>query len=439
MNQGPSLRSLLLAAVAGTILLVVGVLLVPYLASGGGGAAGSVPILPLVLGTVAVLVTALLSAGHLLQSHVLSRLAEIAETAERIADGELERRIEPEGARELRRLARSVNRMADRLIRERRLLAENVESLEETNRLLVEARDELVRAEKLASVGRLASGLAHEIGNPLNAIMTYVEVGRRRGHEGDWLEGLEHEARRIDRIITGLLNYARPGDDEEQVLDVNEIARATVDLLESQGQLTEVTVDVRLDPELPPVTGSPDQLQHVLINLLLNACDAMEEADPEPGEESRVEVRSGRERFEGAPGQETRPRRDDDPEEVDYSHLRRLQRGPGSRIDHRLEPGQEVIVLEVLDTGPGLQQDDPESTVFDPFFTTKEPGRGTGLGLTVSASFVSSMGGVIEASNREDRRGASFRVLLPIDAPPGDRPPNHDDSGGAGDPSGEET
>ncbi len=385
----------------------------------------------LLLVDVAVL---LLFGDYMLRSLVVRPVRRMAERAERIADGEHEVRLEPRGSSELRRLAASVNRMADRLIRNQRALEENVRSLDEANRALTEAKNELVRAEKMATVGRLAAGVAHEVGNPLNAIMGYLEIARRRGADGrqagdptaddpaaadgggeagaeaetaEWVEGIEHEARRIDRIVRGLLEYARPREGEASAVRPGEVVDRTVELLAAQGRLKGKEVEVEVEEDVPEIVADPHQLQQVLVNLLLNACDAVEEA----GSPGRIRVEVTREAAPEVPPVGRPPRREDDPEAVDFSHARRLEAAAAGVPEPRFEAGDEVVAVRVLDDGTGLEEGEAHQ-LFDPFYSTKEPGRGTGLGLAVSARLVDGMGGTIRADDRPEG-GAVFTVLLP--------------------------
>jgi len=391
---------LLLVALFGTALTVL-----VWLPSGWSPFLVAGMLLAMALVEVGVLV---LFADFLLRRLFVEPLHAMVEDAERIAGGDHGHRMNVDGPRELRRLARSVNEMAERLIEHQQKLAENIRSLEETNRALTEARDELVHAEKLASVGRLAAGLAHEIGNPLNAIRTYVEIGRRRtGTETEWLEAIESEAQRIDEIVGGLLDYARPRDAPRVRVHVNEVVGDTLDLLDGQGKLDGVRVERSLEDALPRVRANPFHLQQVLVNLVLNACDALEESD----RGGTVTLVTRCESWSGPEGVRHEPRREEDPEEVDYSHLRRFNEPPRSVQRPGFAEGDPLVVVEVADDGPGLPTEDPEQ-VFDPFFTTKEPGKGTGLGLAVSARLVEQMNGAMEAVNR-DEGGCVFRVRLP--------------------------
>jgi len=185
---------------------------------------------------------------------VVRPLREAMDAAEAIADGNLARRIKPGNTTEFANLAFAVNRMTDRLI---------------------EDRVHLVRAEKLAVVGRLAAGIAHEVGNPLGAISGYTHVLKGAGHAPDVITGLERETERIDRIVRGLLDYARPAPLTTARVDVNAVARNVLDLLMTQGVLK--TVDLRFSPAVVPahIMANRHDLEQMLVNLLLNAVDAM--------------------------------------------------------------------------------------------------------------------------------------------------------------------
>jgi two-component system NtrC family sensor kinase len=219
-----------------------------------------------------------LVANYRLRVLVLSPVEDMVEGAERIASGLEQDRLPGSDTAEIERLSQAVNRMADRLIHNQQLLAENVRSLDETNRELSAARSSLARADKMASIGRLASGIAHEIGNPLGAIMGYVELGRRSGEgEAEWLNGISHEAGRIDAIVRGLLDYGRPKASAARAVDVNEVIEQAVDLMRVQGRLKEVDMGLDLSSGDAIVQADPFQLEQVLVNLLLNSIDAVEE------------------------------------------------------------------------------------------------------------------------------------------------------------------
>ena len=328
------------------------------------------------------------------------------ESSERISAGDDSVRLEVGGADELRRLSESVNRMADKLIRNQGLLAENIRSLDETNRQLMEARAELIHVEKMASAGRLAAGIAHEIGNPLGAILGYADVAKSRESGAEWVEGVREEAKRIDRIVRGLLDYARPKAAAVKPVDVNDVVRQTLDLLETQGRLKGITLNTILADEVPEVLADRFQLEQVLVNLLLNATDSIAEANID----GVITVRTRRavHRYPDAPPQ---PRRRDDPEGVDYSHLRRMREPPAAFQPSPLKEGALIARIEIADNGAGLQPDEAQR-IFDPFYTTKAPGQGTGLGLAVSARLIDGMRGQIQAEEQPDG-GAVFSISLP--------------------------
>jgi two-component system, NtrC family, sensor kinase len=352
---------------------------------------------------VAVAVAAFVLVGnHLIERWVLRPLASIGRSAAAIASGEYERRVPEQGPEEIAKLARSLNQLTDQLLQNQDILAANVRSLDETNQRLTEAQRELVQAEKMASLGHLAAGVAHEIGNPLGALMGYISLQKRRGGDPELIGGLEREAVRIDRIVRGLLDYARPASQVSEELDVNVSIRRVVDLLREQGWLAGVEVELALAESLPPILGDPHRLDQIFVNLIRNAETAMEG-------KGRIRVETRVERH--GPSRSMAVRRADDPPGVDYSHLRRGLGRPG-RSSGRIEPNLEVVRITISDSGPGIPEEMLNS-VFDPFFTTKGPGEGTGLGLAIVAGTVAELGGRIDASSPEGG-GAVFDLLLPI-------------------------
>jgi two-component system, NtrC family, sensor kinase len=339
--------------------------------------------------------------NFLVERWVLRPLAEISEGAGAIAEGDFERRVPEAGPAEIAALGRALNQLTDQLLHNQHRLAENVRSLDETNRQLTETQRELVQAEKMASLGQLAAGVAHEIGNPLGALLGYISVQGRRGGDPELTQGMEREARRIDRIVRDLLEYARPGGITREEVDVNASVERVIGLLRQQGWLERVEVELRLDEGLPGVVGDPHRVDQIFVNLLCNAENAM-------AGEGRIVVETCAERYLA-----DRPipvRRADDPPGVDYSHLRRMRMTP-MPTPKRLEAGQEVVRITVSDTGPGIPDEDL-GTVFDPFFTTKGPGEGTGLGLAIVAGTVAELGGRIDAA-RADGGGAAFNLWIP--------------------------
>jgi signal transduction histidine kinase len=350
-----------LGAAAAALVLGVGL---PLAAR---GALRPAAVIALAIG-VAVAV-ALLAAALLVRSvgAPVARLLAAAESLERGAAGELPV-LEPPGeapGHGLSRAAVAFERVAAALAAERARLAEKVIELERANRDLVRARESLLRAERLATLGRLASGIAHEVGNPLGAITGYVELARDRNRDGatqetqDFLVRIGDEALRIDRIVRDLLDLARPAEAVLGAVALGAPLDAALRLARVQARFRSVEVAVAVPDALPPVLGDERRLSQVFLNLLLNAGDAM-------GGTGRV------------------------------------------RVEAAVEGGR--VAVRVSDTGPGI----PPSAlprVFEPFFTTKGAGQGTGLGLAISQGIVESFGGELRAENAP-AGGAVFTVVL---------------------------
>jgi signal transduction histidine kinase len=404
-TPGGSLRSELLArlAVLAAAALFLGIGIASVLQLAGLNSNLTVGLLLLLVLLDVIVFLAL--GSHLMERLVLRPLEETVAVAEAIARGEYDRRVPAGRTREAATLSRALNGLTDQLLQNQARLAENVRSLDETNRLLNETQRELIQAEKMASIGRLGAGIAHEIGNPLGALLGYVAVLRRRGLAEDLVPGMEREAGRIDQIVRGLLDYARPGPATREPVEVNESIRRATELLRAQGRLGGVSVRLSLAEELPPVPGVPHRVEQIFVNLLSNADAAM-------GGEGEITVVTRRERY--TPERPVPARRADDPPGIDYSHLRRLRYGT-FRDTNRLQSEREVVRVVVADTGPGIPPDQIEA-VFDPFFTTKAPGEGTGLGLAIVAGTVAEMGGRIEVSSAPGG-GATFNLYFPIGEP----------------------
>jgi len=228
---------------------------------------------------------------------------------------------------------------------------------------------QLVQSEKLAAVGQLVSGVAHELNNPLTSIaglseflLEQKELGKKdRGH----LQVIQEQAERAGRIVRNLLTFARKGAAERIPVDLNDVIRRTLSLTSYDLKLKDIQVERELSGALPDVFGDRHGLQQVVLNLVTNAAHAVAE----------------------------NPR--DRPREITVS----------TWFD-----GQ--VHLRVADSGPGIS-DETAQSVFTPFFTTKEPGKGTGLGLSITYSIVESHGGQITLEPRGPRGGAAFRVDLP--------------------------
>ena len=339
--------------------------------------------------------------SHLIQRHVMRPISQAVGAAEAIAGGDYERRVPVGETREMAALAGAINRMTDQLLENQERLSHNVHSLDETNRVLLATQRDLVQAEKLASIGRLSAGVAHEIGNPLGAVLGYTSLLRKRGAEAELVDGLEREARRIDRIVRALLDYSRPAPAHREPVEVNESLRRVLGLLQAQERLGEVEVEMKLDSGDTTIVADPHLLDQIFLNLMDNACNAMDGR-------GKLVVRTIVEEY-----RIDRPipsRRADDPPGITYAHLRR-PRFASVRDATRIEPGTPIVRTVISDTGVGILAENIEH-IFDPFFTTRAPGEGTGLGLAIVASTVAEFGGRIEASSAEGG-GAVFSVCFP--------------------------
>ena len=336
----------------------------------------------LVLLIVADVGVFVLFGAHQLRRLVLRPITDTVAAAEAIAAGDLARRV-PHGATvEFAALSDSVNRMTDRLIAEQAKVA---------------------RAEKLASVGRLAAGIAHEIGNPLGAVNGYAHILRSRldgtAQAREALDGLERESGRIDRIIRGLLDYAKPRKVTPTPIDVNRCIRSVVDMLRLQGAFADAEVALDLDDAGPHVIAERHELEQVCVNLLLNAVDAMAGT-------GAITIVTRRQRLAELLVESQR-------RAVDSPDVR-VPRAPSARVRAWLDAtrAEEVVKVIVADAGPGVPPEHQER-IFDPFFTTKEPGRGTGLGLAIVARIVDHLSGVVWVQ-RSREGGAAFVMLFPL-------------------------
>jgi two-component system NtrC family sensor kinase len=332
---------------------------------------------------------AILVLSYVLLTRLIVRPVEQLEhAAQRLARGERSpARIE--GAHEVASLAMTFNALGDdlreeRAARERRLreLEEALRALEAAKTSLEQAQSSLVRSEKLASVGRLAAGVAHEIGNPLSAILGFVELLRGGGleaaEEDEFLRRVQSETERIHRIIRNLLDFARTPSDTKvaRAAVVSEAVADAVHLVSPQKDLRGVRIERRIAEDLPEVALDADRLTQVLLNLLLNAADAIE---------------SKREREKLAADAPAADRED-------------------TILVEALVDGDEVV-LRVIDSGTGI---DPavRASLFEPFFTTKPVGRGTGLGLAVCQTIIEEARGSIRAETHASG-GACFEIRLP--------------------------
>jgi len=349
--------------------------------------------------------------GSLLLSRVLVKpLKDLVRLTQKISDGDFSQTIEATSRNEISQLIDSFNRMIIRLKENQESLESYLESLETSNTKLKEAQEEILRSEKLASIGRFAAGVAHEVGNPLGAILGYTSILERGGvdHEEakDYLKRIEKEIERINRIVRELLDFARPSKAEPKEVDVNQALENTLSLLSYQKDFKEIQTQLDLRSDLPMIKGDEAQLSQVFINIILNAIDAM----PDGG---FLRIQTGTYEVEHPFSDSFHwlypPRRKGDPVESNYSHLRKPD--PLSAILTKVSKGEILVKILISDTGTGVGKEDLKR-IFDPFFTTKDPDKGTGLGLSVSLRIVEAMGGEIKVES-ELRKGTKFEIYFP--------------------------
>ena len=339
---------------------------------------------------------------------VVKPVQQLVQTAEGFQEGDKIPDVSAGEQNELGKLAQALNAMLQRLAENKDELRQHVVSLEQANLELKRTQEEVIFSEKLASVGRLAAGIAHEIGNPIGIVLGYLELLQR--DDIDQAERLElnnrmgNEIQRINQTIRQLLDFSRPGSRDRQPISVHPLIQDTLDVLEHQLRQQRIKVVLELEAQPDRVFANADQLKQVFLNLTVNAADAMEATSERPqGGQLRVRTRS----FEGeslvkesAGGQPLR--RSTDPSATDYSQLRRTH---GTTEDRWIE-------IQFADTGIGITQED-QGRIFDPFFTTKEAGKGTGLGLSVSIQIIETLGGRMELSSRSGEE-TKVSILLPV-------------------------
>jgi len=349
--------------------------------------------------------------GSFLLSRVLVKpLQGLVQLTQKISEGDFNEKIEGSSTNEIGQLIASFNRMIERLKANREELEDYVTSLEVANKQLKQAQEELIRTEKLASIGRFAAGVAHEVGNPLGAILGYtsmLEKGQiEPGEAKDYLQRIEKEIQRINRIVRELLDFSRPSKGEIREVEVNKVLENTLSLLSYQKSFRNVETQLDLHPDLPRVLADESQLSQVFLNMMLNAVDAM----PEGGIlRIQTEPHVVEDAFADPFQRHFAPRRRGDPVESDYFRVRKPD--PLSAILAKFSRGDLLAKIRISDTGTGIKKEDLKR-IFDPFFTTKSPDKGTGLGLSICLRIVESVGGVIRVES-EGGQGATFEIYLP--------------------------
>ncbi len=278
-------------------------------------------------------------------------LQSLQRTMERVAKGELGAEVEVGTVNELGSLAESFNQMS-------RELARRSEELDQKNQ-------QLVQSEKMSAIGELSAGLAHEVKNPMVGIVGFAQLGQESTsleEAREYFKLIDNDAQRANGILQNLLEFARPPDVEQEVLEFNQVVAGAVKLTAHQLQLNGVRVHTEYADGLPKIRGNGNQLRQVLLNLMMNASQAME----------------------------------------------------GSKEKHlyvQTKGGDAGAQVTVRDVGPGIPPE-AQARIFEPFFTTKPRGKGTGLGLSVSRSIIEAHRGELRVES-EVGKGATFFIRLP--------------------------
>jgi two-component system NtrC family sensor kinase len=332
-----------------------------------------------------------LTIGVLLQRLIYLPLKDLSSGAEKVSSGELGHAIPVRSNDEFGRVAGSFNQMTTALGESRHAMEHLVQTLEtkvaDRTKELLAAKAEVAQGEKLASIGVLASGIAHELNNPLTGVLTFTSLMRKKAPEGsedaEDLDLVIRETKRCASIIKRLLDFAREKVPVKGFYNLNQVIEDTVRFVERPASLQQVDIKTELDPALPQAWGDADLVKQVILNLLVNAQQAIE--------------------GKGCVTVQTHPL--------------------AARADAAGAPMLEVVVT---DTGCGIPQANLQR-IFDPFFTSKEVGKGTGLGLSVSYGIVKAHGGKISVESVVGV-GTTFRVCLPVTPPSSETLPNADES-----------
>lgn len=301
--------------------------------------------------------------------YVTRPVRELVTATRQVAEGDLDYSISIKGEDEIAQLASSFRHMTSDLKKADDKLVEWGKTLEhkvqERTEELRKTENQLIQSDKVASLGKLAAGVAHEINSPLTGVLTYSSLllkGKKEDDpEREDLEVIVNETNRCKKIVRGLLDYARQTAPQKTPSDINEVIDKCIDLIAHQASLQSVRIERKLRPDLPKIMIDVGQIQQVIINILLNAIEAM----PQGG---TLTISSGRE--------------------------------------------DQMVILGFADTGTGIPEDILPK-ILDPFFTTKEQGKGTGLGLSVSYGIIERHRGKLQVKSKVGE-GTTFTVRLPI-------------------------
>lgn len=338
----------------------------------------------------------LVLAGYylLFRRNILLPVQNLNETAHAFLEENWDARCTVNRRDELGHIAEVLNQMAHKIQEKEKKLVLSIESLKKANEEIEATKNEQLQIEKLASVGRLAAGVAHEVGNPLGAISGYIDILRSVLDKAEGTgpddkaicDRIEQETNRISKIIRALLQQARPPKDRIRPVQLKEVMTKAVEL----AQLPE-TIEVSYDfeDENAEALCEKDQLVQVVLNLIINAKHAIEQRES-PTEPGRIDIRCALRKL---------PQYQQS-QEASYD----------TSVVRALKP-QTYWVLVIHDNGIGISEED-QKKLFEPFFSTKGPGKGTGLGLYVAKSIIESFRGAIVLRSAVGY-GTSFSIFLP--------------------------
>lgn len=372
-------RQLLRAAAVTNVVAAIGIVAIMW-ATEGMGATPRIAAVSALLALVGIVWASTLrrQSAELIEAPLAASVV----AAERIAAGDTTQRLPAADTAEFDALAASVNRMTERLL---------------------EADALRLRVEKLATLGRLAAGIAHEVGNPLAAVTTYAHVVRMRAPDApeftEPLDAMDREVARIDRIVRGLLDYARPRLLTPKPVIVDTVIAGVLQLVADQGVTRRVSVETEFAAPSGLVYAERHDLEQLFVNLVLNAVDAMEGSGV-----LAIRTRVTSVSVVSATGN----RRGDAPTDP----MRHEPNGRALAWLARSDRPEAVLQVIIADSGPGVRPDDAER-VFEPFFSTKAAGQGTGLGLAIVARIAENLGGTVWVQ-RARAGGAAFVLLFPL-------------------------
>lgn len=324
----------------------------------------------------------------ILYNFVSKPISLLEEGMKRIAQGDLDYEIKINTSDEMGLLARTFNNMTNDIKRYKENMENWTKALEEEIQKktaeIMKAHEQLINAEKLASLGRMAAGVAHELNSPLTGIVTFAHLMLKRlppenKQDREDLEIIIEQANRCSKIIKGLLGFSRKATAERVEININTLLDSTIAMVRNQAKFHNIKFVLNFDESLPMIHVDPNQMQQVFLNLLINAADAMNER-----------------------GQIT----------IATRTVGESEETPWFKMGHPQE-GKKYIEIEFTDTGPGIPEE-YMGKIFEPFFTTKPVGKGTGLGLAVSYGIIKRHGGNITVRS-EPGKGASFFIRLPVE------------------------